>query len=151
MTVVSFPPRIGCNLRSWRPHELETLVAVYEANSSRGDASAWDVGATEHDDPQFYILGPGPNRDCIVTISRVGRIYVLENGTGQVLHEGSSLATLAAQAKLPVAQRNPASLAARITLALTALRLALEEKIEPILVESEEFLLRLIPQLATLV
>ena len=124
---------------------------MYESHAARGDASAWDIGATELEDPQFYVLGPAREFDCVVAISRIGRIYVLENGIGKVLDEGSSLETLAALAKMPVARRRIASLAARLTLGLMALRFAVEEKIEPILVEGEELLLRFAPQLAALV
>src|SRR5215212_3851550 len=104
MNVVPFTPKMARSLRSWSPHELETLVSIYEAHRARGEASGWDVGATDYDDPQFYILGPGPDLDCIVAISRVGCIYVLENGTGQLLDESPSLETLAIRAKMPPAR-----------------------------------------------
>jgi len=130
---------------------METLVSIYETHAARGDAACWDVGATELDDPQFYVLGPAPDLDCVVTISRIGRIYVLENGTGQVIDEGSSLEALANRAKSPLAQRSPISLLTRIMLSLTAIRLAVEEKAEPILVESEELLARFAPQLAAFI
>ena len=151
MNIVQFTPATARSLRSWNSHELELLLSVYEAHAANGDASTWDVGATEFDDPQFFIFGPAPDLDCVVAISRVGRIYVLENGTGHVLQEGNSLEMLARRAKAPVAQRRPIPLLARITLGLTAVRLAVEEKIEPILVESEELLLRVAPQLAAFV
>jgi hypothetical protein len=151
MNVVPFTPVTARCLRSWSAHELETLVSVYAAHAARGDASAWDLGATEFDDPQFFILGPAPDFDCIVAIARVGGTYVLESGTGQLLDESSSLETLAARAKMPAARFRPASLLARITLSLTGLRLAIQEKIEPVLVESEELLLRFAPQLAAFV
>jgi hypothetical protein len=127
------------------------VVAVYEAHAARGEASGWDVGATDYDNPQFYILGPGPDLDCIVAISRVGRIYVLENGTGRLLDESASLETLASRAKMPAARLRHVPLLARITLSLAAFKLALGEKAEPILVESEELLLRIAPQLAAFV
>jgi len=151
MNVVPFTPKMARSLRSWSPHELETLVSVYEAHAARGEACGWDVGATDYDDPQFYVLGPGPDLDCIVAISRVGRIYVLENGTGQLLDESASLETLASRAKMPAARLRHVPLLARITLGLAAFKLALGEKAEPILVESEELLLRIAPQLAAFV
>ena len=151
MTVVAFPPSTEQGLRSWSPHELEALISVYEAHAARGDAFDWDVGATELDDPQFYVLGSAPDFDCVFAISRVGRIYVIENGAGQVIEEGRSFDALTARAKRPVAPHRAVSLVARITLGLTALRVAIEEKVEPILVETEELLVRLAPQLATLV
>lgn len=150
MNVVSFIPG-PAGLRSWSANELKTLISVYESHEARGHASGWDVGTTELDDPQFYILGPLPELDCALVISRVGRIYVLENGAGQVLAEGPSLEMIAARGKLPLATTKRASLLARFILGLTGLRLAVEERIEPIFVETEEVLIRLAPQLAALV
>jgi hypothetical protein len=149
MNVVPFTPAPARSLRSWTAHELEALLSVYESHAAHGGASSWDVGATEFDDPQFYVLGPAPDLDCIIAISRVGRVYVLEDGTGQVLDEGTSLQTLAGRAK--AARGGPISLFARITLGLMALRLAIEERIEQILVESEELMLRFAPQLAMMI
>jgi hypothetical protein len=151
MNVVPFKPVTARSLRSWSAHELETLVSIYAAHATRGDAVAWDIGATEFDDPQFFILGPAPDFACIVAVARVGGIYILENGTGQLLEEGASLETLGARAKMPATSFRPVSLLARITLSLTGLRLTIEEKIEPVLVESEELLLRFAPQLAAFV
>jgi hypothetical protein len=150
MNVVPFPPRTVQGLKPWSSHELETLVSVYEAHAARGDASAWDIGATELDDPQFYVLGPAPDFEAVVAISRVGRTYVVENGTGHVIGEGESLNTLATRAKTPAGRLKTASLVARVTLGVTALRVAIEEKIQPILVEAEELLVRFAPQLAAL-
>ena len=95
----------------------------------RGDASGWEMGATELGDPQFYVIGPAPELDCLATISRVGRIYVLD-GVGRVIDEGVSLDRVAASAKA-AARARPISLLARMTLGLAALRVAVEEKIEP--------------------
>jgi hypothetical protein len=150
MNVVPFTPKTCPSRRSWSSHELETLVSIYESHAARGEGFAWDVGATELDDPQFYIIGPAPELDCLVAISRVGRIYVLENGTGHVIDEESSLEALAVRAKMP-RTTHKMSLMARIMLGLAALRVTVEEKIEPVLVESEELLLRFVPQLSALV
>ncbi len=150
MTVVPFTPGTARSPRSWDADELERLVGIFAVHASNGDASAWDVGATELEDPQFYILGPAPDYDCIVAISRVGRTYVLENGSGQVVAEDRSLDTIAARAERVVGQRKRASLTARVVLAVGALRLAVEEKLEPLYLESEELLLRVVPQLAAL-
>jgi hypothetical protein len=149
MNIIPFTPE-SAHMRSWSSHELETLLSIYETYAAKNNASSWDVGATERDDPQFYILGPPPDLECIVVISRVDRIYLFENGSGQVLHEGTSLGVLSARAKA-LADQKPLSLVARITLSLTAIRLTIEEKLEPILVESEEVLLRVTPQLAALI
>lgn len=150
MNVIPFMPAAS-DLRSWSPHELEALVSVYDAHAVRGDAASWDVGATELEDPQFFILGPAPDLTCIVAISRVGRIYVLENGTGQVLDEGTSLDRVVSRAKTVATECKPLGLIARLTVVVTAIRVAFEERIEPVLAESEEVLLRIAPQLAALV
>lgn len=149
MSVVPFTPDGPRDVRSWTPQELQTLISVYDAHGARGDASSWAVGATELEDPQFYILGGAATHlDCILTISRVGRIYVLENGTGHVLYETPSLEVLGAHAKAPITRNS--SIWGRITVGLAAVRSAVEEKIEAIFVESEELLLRVMPQLASL-
>ena len=150
MTVVPFTPRVATTSSAqpsgpWSAQELATLVSIYEAHAAAGDASGWDVGATEVGDPQFYILGLAPDLDCAMTISRVGRLYVRENGAGQVLDEDPSLTALAARA------RTPATVRGRLTLGLAALAFAVRERTDALLMESEEVLLRLVPQLATLV
>ena len=53
------------------------------------------MGMTEVGDPQFYLLGRPPHDECILCISRLGRLYVLEDGHGQVLFEHNSLLVLA--------------------------------------------------------
>jgi hypothetical protein len=75
---------------------------------------------------------------------------VLENGSGQVLQECTSLKPVVTRARAPIAER-PLSLAARITLGLTGIRLTIDQKIEPMLAEFEEALLRVAPQLAAFV
>jgi hypothetical protein len=150
MNVLPFPPTTARHLRFWTACELERLVHVYEAHAAKGEASGWDVGATELDDPQFYVLGPGPDCDCLIAISRVGRIYVLETGTGRVLAESPSLEAVAATAERPFHEKGT-RLVARLVLGLAAVRAAVEERIEPILVETEELLVRMAPQLAALV
>ena len=42
-----------------------------------GQASGWELGETERGDPQLYLLGPAPEHDCILSISRLGRLYIL--------------------------------------------------------------------------
>jgi hypothetical protein len=148
MNVVPFTSA-SARMRSWNSHELQALLSVYDVHAAKNDAVSWDVGATELDDPQFYVLGPAPDLECILAISRVGRVYVLENGSGQLLYEGTSVEVLTARAKA-AAEHKPLSLVARITLGLAAIRLAIEERLEPILAETEEVLLRVAPQLAAL-
>ena len=71
MNVVKFPrvttqlPMAGnrpnCS-SSWRP-AADAIAA--------GEASGWEVGVTENGDPQVYLIGPPPDHDCILCISRV--------------------------------------------------------------------------------
>jgi hypothetical protein len=149
MTIVPLPQRTGEPARCWTQDELRTLVCVFETHAHRGDASAWDVGETELHEPQFYILGPAARGECVLAISRVGRIYVLDDGAGHVLQEGSSLDSIAARAREPIGRN--ASLLARVVVLIAGLRLAIEEKCEQLLAEGEELLLRIAPQVAALV
>jgi hypothetical protein len=147
MNVIALLPA-GGGLRFWTATELERLVGLYKSYARDADATSWDVGATELDDPQFYVIGPAPECDCLVTVSRVGRIYVAEDGGGHVLAEGVSLESVASAAE---AGRKAPGLITSILVGLTAIRVTIQERLEPVLVESEEFFLRIGPQLAALV
>ena len=65
----------------WQFAEVQKLLAGSATPLTNGDVSGWDVGATDSGYPQFYLLGPGPDYDCLLCISRLGRLYVLEDGT----------------------------------------------------------------------
>jgi hypothetical protein len=147
MNVIALPRAAG-RLRFWTAPELERLVGLYKTYARDADATCWDVGSTEQDDPQFYVIGPAPECDCLVAVSRVGRIYVAEDGAGHVLAEGLALENVASAAE---AGRKAPGLIARILVGLTAIRVTIEERVEPVLVETEEFFLRIAPQLAALV
>jgi hypothetical protein len=147
MTVIAFTPREQRG--EWQAAELEQLVETLSLRPRDCANRGWDVGATELGDPQFYMLGPPPREDCILCISRLGRVYVLEDGAGKVLFEHNSLVMLAEQAKA-LLQRKKSQIAARIAVAWCALREAFEEKLEPIVGESEELLTHFVPQLAAL-
>ena len=75
------------------------------------------------------LLGPPPDYDCILSISRLGRLYVIEDGHGRVLFEHDNPMLLAEQATAAL-RRRKASLVARIAVAWCALREAFEEKTE---------------------
>jgi hypothetical protein len=138
MSIVAFPHRAP----AWSTGELQQLVALFQA-----EAGSWAVGATEQGDPQFYLLGPG--QDCVLCVSRLALTYVLEDGEGRLIGEAPALDRFAEFARAAV--RRGRSFVARATLAWLTLRLTIEEKLEPILEESEEFLARFAPQLAALV
>jgi len=149
MTVISFP-RTECRAGSaWGAGELEGIVQAVAPKRSGPNAGRWDVGVTEIGDPQFYLIGPQPHEECILCISRLGRVYVLEDGAGKVLFEHNSLIVLAEQARAML-QKRKSQIVARIAVLWCALREALEEKIEPIVGESEELLTHVMPQLAAL-
>jgi hypothetical protein len=147
MTVIAFPAKAQREGGSWPAVELNELVKTFAPQLSSGEAGGWNVGVTEIGDPQFYLLGPPPDDECILCISRLGRVYVLEDGAGQVLFEHDSLLVLAEQART-VLRKKRAQIVARVALLWCAVRELFEEKIEPIVGESEELLTHFVPQLA---
>ena len=146
MTVIAFTQRDE-QLGAWRASELNQIVGSFAAELTSGEAGGWEAGATEVGDPQFYLLGPPPGDACILCVSRLGRLYVLEDGSGRLLFEHTSFEPLAQHAKAFLKQ-SKASVFAQVTLAWGALRQAFEEKVEPVLAEGEEFLMHFAPQLA---
>lgn len=149
MTVIAFRPNVPQPDGSWRAGEIKAIVRNVTPALGGGAAGGWDVGATETGDPQFYLLGPPPHEECILCISRLGRVYVLEDADGQVLFEHNSLAVLAEQAR-SVLQKKKAQIVARAALIWCSLREAFEEKLEAVVGEGEELLAHVAPQLAAL-
>ena len=147
MTVIAFPAKAQREGGSWPAAELNELVEAFAPHLSSGEVGGWSVGVTEIGDPQFYLLGPPPDDECILCVSRLGRVYVLEDGAGQVLFEHNSLLVLAEQARSALRKKR-AQIVARVTLLWCAVRELFEEKIEPIVGESEELLTHFVPQLA---
>ena len=148
MSIVEFPRRPAA-ASDWRPDEWRELVALFHPDPA-GAGTAWEVGATEHGDPQFYLLGPAPEHECVLCVSRLAQGYVLEDGSGRILGEAPSLDRFAEQAAR-AAVRGGRSFVARITLLVCAIRLTIEEKIEPLFEESQELLVRFAPQIAAFV
>ena len=149
MTVIAFAPRAGHAGGGWRAGDLDRFVESFAGEFHRGDASGWDTGATELGDPQFYLLGPPPDHDCILCVSRLGRLYVLEDGAGHLMFENADFELLIRQAK-SLFKAGKARLLAQIVLAWGGLRQDFEEKVEPLLVESEEMLTLVTPQLTAI-
>jgi len=147
MTVVRFPGEAATD--RWRPAELQQFLAVSGRAIAAGEASGWEVGSTDQGDPQVYLIGPPPDYDCILSISRLGRIYVIEDGAGRVLFENDNPMLLAEQAATAL-QRRKSALVARIAVAWCALREAFEEKTEAVMAEPMELLAHVAPQLAAL-
>jgi len=148
MSVVEFP--IGCVRRDgWTAAELTQVVAGVAHSVETGAATGWEVGATESGDPQFYLLGPPPDHDCILCVSRLGALYVLEDGSGRILREHDSLQVLAETAR-SFLRAKKAAIVARVAVIWCAAREIFEEKMEAMLGEGEDLLVHVAPQLAAL-
>ncbi len=146
MSIVEFPrhdPLSG----DWSPDELHRLIAVFRADAA---GASYAIGATERGEPQFYLLGPAPEHDCVLCVSRLAHGYVLEDGAGRLIGETPSLDRFAVEAAR-AAMRGGRSFVARVTLAWCTIRLAIEEKLEPMFEESQELLVRFAPQVAAFV
>jgi hypothetical protein len=149
MSVVQFSRPAGPAPKGWQSAELQQVMAVSAGAMKAGEASGWDVGMTEQGDPQIYLLGPPPDYDCILCISRLGGRYVIEDGSGRVLFEHDNPMLLAEQATAAL-RRRKAAIVARIAVAWCALREAVEEKTEVLMAEPMELLTHFGPQLAAL-
>ncbi len=147
MSVVEFPQRAAPASGGWSSEELHRLIALSRAEQGGADFA---IGETERGDPQFYLLGPAPDRDCILCVSRLAHTYVIQDGEGRLLGETSALDSFAIAAARAAA-RKTRSFVARVTAAWITVRLTIEERLEPILEESEELLVRFAPQVAAFV
>jgi len=144
VSILAFPPRAASG--DWRPDELAALAHLLPADG----ANHWDVGTTEAGDPQFYLLGPAPDFECVLCVSRLAHGYVMQDGAGRIVGEAPSLQQFAEEAAR-AAMRGSRSFIARVTLLVAAVRLTIEEKVEPIFEETQELLVRVAPQLAAFV
>jgi len=142
MSVVAFERKQ--NGGEWSEKELSTLVAALCA--AQGSGRKWETGMTERGDAQFYLLGPLPDQVCEVCVSRIGGRYILEDGSGRLLFEHRNLELLALHAKAAVPSTS--WLMVRAITLWCAIRNAIHEKVEPLLVEGEELFVQFVPQLA---
>jgi hypothetical protein len=153
MTVIPFHTRaraVGSDAGGWRSAELEILVAALApTESAEGQPIGWAAGVTEAGDPQFYLLAPPPQEECICCISRLGRSYILEDGAGRILFEHNSLVMLAERAQATL-QRKKTQILGRVALMWFAIREAFEERFDAVMGEGDELLVHLVPQLAVL-
>jgi hypothetical protein len=145
MSIVEFPRSFPAS-GAWSADELQQLIALFRADGE----TRYATGATEHGDPQFYLLGPAPEHACVLCVSRLAQTYVLEDGEGRLIGEAGALDGFAVEAAR-AALRGSRSLVARLTLAWCAIRLTIEEKLEPVFEETQELLVRFVPQVAALV
>jgi hypothetical protein len=142
MSVVAFERKQ--NGGEWSEKELSTLVAALCA--APGSGREWEAGMTERGDAQFYLLGPLPDQVCELCVSRIGGRYILEDGSGRLLFEHRNLEFVALHAKAAVPSTS--WLMVRAITLWCAIRNAIHEKVEPLLVEGEELFVQFVPQLA---
>ena len=147
MSVVEFERRQDTGV--WTETELNTIVAALHAALAPATGRTWETGVTENGDAQFYLLGAGPEEACELCVSRIGRRYILEDGSGRLLfeHRNLDLVVLHAKAALSPASR----IMIRAIMLWCAVRNSVQEKFEPVLVEGEELLVHVAPQLAAFV
>jgi hypothetical protein len=145
MSVLTFERKRDGEL--WSETELDTLLAALKAPLGSEGGRGWEAGMTEKGDPQFYLLGPLPDQACQLCVSRIGRRYILEDGAGRLLFEHQSLPLVALHAKAAISSRRW-SLVARIALLWFTVRHTIHDKVEPLLIETEEILVHITPQLA---
>ena len=151
MKVVQFPTRTAAGSPGiWPSAELQNVIDACAASISRGDVGGWEVGATEAGDPQLYLLGPAPDHECILCVSRLGRLYVLEDGQGRIVFEHDAMGVLIEQVRGALS-RKKAAIVARAAVAWLAIKETFEERVEPMLAEPAEILSHVAPQLVALV
>jgi hypothetical protein len=142
MSVVAFERKQDSG--EWSEKELNALVAALCA--APGTGREWETGMTERGDAQFYLLGPLPDQACEVCVSRIGRRYILEDGSGRLLFEHRNLELVALHAKAAVPSTS--WLMVRAITLWCAIRNTIHEKVEPLLAEGEELFVQFVPQLA---
>jgi hypothetical protein len=154
MTVVKFPrapapAQTASTEAGWPAAELQRVIRACSVSIPNGAASGWEIGETETGDLQAYLLGPPPDFDCLICISCIGPVFVLEDGNGRLLFEHDNPMLLAEQATT-VLRRHKSAIGARIAIAWCAIREAFEEKTDAMLAEPFELLTHLAPQISAL-
>jgi len=136
----------------WRQDELQQLLSLHSAFQERNTGASWSVGRTELGDPQFYLIGNSPELDCVMSVTRIGRLYVLEDGEGAVVAEDTRFTQVTQVAsKMLARKQRRLSFVARSLLGLCAFRAVLDQKAELMMAESMEHVTRFAPQLAAFV
>lgn len=134
----------------WQNGEMNTLLAACGESLDKGTAVGWEVGTTKAGDPQLYLLGPAPDHECLVCVSRLGRLYVLEDGQGRVVFEHDAIDRLAEQVRGTL-RRKKSAIVARALVAWLAIKETFEERVEPILAEPAELLSHIAPQFVAMI
>jgi len=148
MNVLQFP---GRDLpHDWQRSEMNALLAAAGESLDKGTVTGWEIGETERGDPQLYLLGPAPDHECVLCVSRLGRQYVLEDGEGRILCEHDAIGGLSDQVRHALRHKK-AAIIARATVVWLAIKESIEERMEPILGEPVVLLSHMAPQLVALV
>jgi hypothetical protein len=147
MTILQFRSRAVP--RGWQGAEIDTLISACGKSLEKGIAGDLQVGETEGGEPQLYVLGPAPDYECILCISRVGRRYVIEDGQGHVLYEHGSLVPLSESVRTALRAAAVSGVAC-IGILWYAVKRTLSEKAEPLMAEPLELLHHITPQLAAI-
>ena len=144
MSVVAFERKPVTGV--WSESELNTIVTALSAALAPATGREWETGMTENGDAQFYLMGSLPDQACELCLSRIGRRYILEDGSGRLLfeHRNLDLVVLHARAAVP----STSWLMVRVITMWCAVRSVFHEKLEPMLAETEDLLIQLAPQLA---
>ena len=145
MNVISFEPKGP----AWRRSELDAMLDSFSPLFAARGASGWDVANTEHGDPQFYLLGPKPDQECILCISRVGQLYIVNDGEGRHIVDLHDLQGLSVQVRHLMKSGATRALA-KVLIVWCAAKQAFHDKFDPLMAEGEELLFHFAPQLATL-
>ncbi|HEY0522628.1 MAG TPA: hypothetical protein VGD08_04510 [Stellaceae bacterium] len=115
--VISFPAsarraRPRADRGRWSAAELAELIRLFGACSRGcGGAATFETGQTDMGDPQFYVVGTGPDLPCIAFASRIGTSgghirYLVQDGSGEVIAEGETAAAAIDIAVSTLASRN---------------------------------------------
>ena len=149
MTILNFPTAAERSIQGWHPSDLKHLTGACAPAVAKGDSAGWEIGETENGDPQLYVMGPPPDHECILVISRLGRVYIVEDGRGSVVFEHDNPMMVAEQVCASLHQKKVAILA-RVTVAWCAFREFIEEKVEPVMAEPIELISHYGPHFASL-
>ena len=103
MSIVEFPQRSFPASGAWSADELQQLIALFRADGE----TSYATGTTEHGDPQFYLLGPAPEHECVLCVSRLAQTYVLEDGAGRLIGEAPALDGFADRGRARRGARRP--------------------------------------------
>jgi hypothetical protein len=151
MTVIAFQPKPERETNGWTVEERNQFETLYALRAQCGEVSEWTVEATDNGDPQFFLIGPAPSCECVLSISRVSDRYVMEDGHGGLIGEMASLEEVMHSASRLRLGRRATGLFARIALAWYGFREFVEEKTEPLVAEMTEVaevLTHVVPQVA---